>query len=295
MKLSLLGLVALATLVTVRPTFAQTSELYAGETAYEAGRLGEAQQQWLKAAETGNAQAAFDIGLLHDIGEGVPENAEVAFQWYLRAARENLPDGQLNVGVMYDSGRGVAADKKQAAIWYARAAIQGNARAAFNLGQLCQNGEGLNRNPAVARAWYELAARQIPAANARAKALSNQPVGDGQSALMPPTPAWPTSSLKPIAQGDAIQLVWLAPPEPTHVVYFVELGRLREGHFQELASAYAPVSAYATTLSNAGTFAWRVYVVSIDGSEYVASPWSVFVKTADEPEVVSTMPLAPGP
>jgi hypothetical protein len=279
-----------------QPTLAQTTDLQAGEIAYDAGRFGAAQQHWLKAADAGNATAAFDLGLLCDLGQGVPESAETAFRWYLRSADEGLAEAQLNVGVMYDSGRGVAADQARAAIWYARAAIQGNARAAFNIGQLYQNGEGVTRNPAVARAWYELAAGKIPVAGYRARLLTDKPAGEGSRTLIPPVPEWPGSGLAPMASiaGNATQLVWLAPPEPVPVVYFVELRGLAAGHFKELASGYEPVSAFAATLPGAGTFAWRVYAVSVDGSNYVVSPWSVFTKVSDG-TVTFSAPAVPHP
>jgi TPR repeat protein len=127
LRSNLFGWLVLAALVP-QAACAQTQSLQAGQVAFDAANFGAAQHYWLQAANAGDPRAAFDLGLLYDLGEGVPESDEIAFRWYLRAANEGLADAQINVGVMYDSGRGVTANQTLAAIWYARAAVQGNGR-----------------------------------------------------------------------------------------------------------------------------------------------------------------------
>ena len=57
-----------------------------GRSAYAAGRFIDALRIWWPRAEQGDARAAFGLGLLYDLGEGVGQNAPAAYSWYRRAA-----------------------------------------------------------------------------------------------------------------------------------------------------------------------------------------------------------------
>ena len=59
------------------------------------------------AAEQRDADAQFNLGLMFDAGEGVPQNDTEAVRWYRMAAEQGNADAQLNLGDMYDTGRGV--------------------------------------------------------------------------------------------------------------------------------------------------------------------------------------------
>jgi hypothetical protein len=257
---------------------AEAGYLEDGNAAFDAGRYSDARLAWSAAAGAGNAEAAFDIGLLYDLGEGVPESAATAFQWFRRAAEAGLGAAAFNVGVMYDSGRGTPMDRTKAALWYARAATLGEARGAFNLGQLYQYGEGVPHNTAAAIAWYHQAAA-IPEAAVKASALAAQHPTGSAGPLVPPMPSWPVGGRAITLAGPdpAVQLVWTAPVEPHPVRYFVELQARQNGKFNEVSASYVTTSAIAVTLpGDAGDFAWRVYAVAADGSGYAPSPWTRF-------------------
>jgi TPR repeat protein len=55
-------------------------------------------------------------------------------RWYRLAADQGDADAQFNLGVMYDTGRGVPQDDAEAERWYRLAADQGDANAQSNLG-----------------------------------------------------------------------------------------------------------------------------------------------------------------
>ena len=57
-----------------------------GQSAYAAGRFIDALRIWRPRAEEGDARAAFGLGLLYDLGEGVGQDATAAYSWYRRAA-----------------------------------------------------------------------------------------------------------------------------------------------------------------------------------------------------------------
>ena len=57
---------------------------------------------------------------------------------------------QFNLALMYDTGEGVPEDDAEAVRWYRMAAEQGEAAMQFNLGVMCANGEGVPENDAEA-------------------------------------------------------------------------------------------------------------------------------------------------
>jgi TPR repeat protein len=103
------------------------------QRAYDAGRFEEARSTWAPLAEAGDPEAQAGLGLLYDLGQGVPRDAAKAYSWYKRAADAGLARALFNVAVMHDSGTGVPRDTAQAATWYARAAARGHGRAQYNL------------------------------------------------------------------------------------------------------------------------------------------------------------------
>jgi uncharacterized protein len=77
---------------------------------------------------------------------------------YLKAANQGLAVAQFNLGLMYEIGRGVPKDDAQALTWYRRAADQGDANAQFSLGAKYARGQGVARDDAEAHKWRLLAA-----------------------------------------------------------------------------------------------------------------------------------------
>ena len=112
-------------------------------TAYQRGDYATALRLWRPIAEQGGATAQFNLGLMYDNGEGVPENDTEAVRWYRLAAEQGYPDAQNNLGLMYDSGEGVSEDDVEAVRWYRLAAEQGYADAQSNLGVKYAKGEGV--------------------------------------------------------------------------------------------------------------------------------------------------------
>lgn len=80
-------------------------------------------------AEKGYAFAQFNLGVLYDRGQGVPQDNTLAMQWYQKAAEQGLPQAQVNLAIMYEEGQGVPVDKARAYFWYALAEVQGDSQA----------------------------------------------------------------------------------------------------------------------------------------------------------------------
>ena len=85
-------------------------------------------------AEAGDAEAQFNLGVLYNNGDGVPQDDAEAVRWYRLAADQGYADAQYNLGVMYATGEGVPQDDAEALRWYRLAADQGHAGAQHNLG-----------------------------------------------------------------------------------------------------------------------------------------------------------------
>ena len=77
--------------------------------------------------------AQFFLGVMYDIGDGVPENDAEAVKWYRKAAEQGDADAQSNLGFMYDNGRGVPGNDIKAHVWYSMAKTSGNEKAKKNL------------------------------------------------------------------------------------------------------------------------------------------------------------------
>jgi len=115
---------------------------------------------WLRqAAGQGHVAAEVELGVLYRTGDGVPQDDAQAVSWFTKAAGQGSATAQYNVGLMYAKGAGVKVDNAQAIAWFRKAADQGFTLAQFKLGVAYENGEGVTRDPVLAYAHYAIAAR----------------------------------------------------------------------------------------------------------------------------------------
>ena len=92
----------------------------------------EAVNWYRKAAVQGDADAQYNLGVMYDTGEGVPENDVEAVNWYRKAAEQGHASAQFNLGVMYANGAGVPENNIYAYVWFSISAAQGNETAKTN-------------------------------------------------------------------------------------------------------------------------------------------------------------------
>ena len=261
------ALVALAATLALAATasVSRADALSDAQAAFDRGEIERAAELWRELARSGEPEAAFRLGLLHDLGLGPAPDPTEAFGRYLQAAHEGHAAAQFNVGVMLDAGTGPLWSPSAAATWYARSASKGLARAQYNLALLYADGDGLPRNTGLARAWMRRAADTLPAAAERLESL------DG---LEPETPTRPSAPL-PIAGSvvrlpggeRALELVWTAAEQPLGTGYRVELDDAgRPGDAEPI-----PVSAVTLPPPAGNARRWRV--VATRGEDAVASDW----------------------
>ena len=128
-----------------------------GFEAYKAGDFTTAIQEWKPLAEQGDIYCQYNMGLMYDLGQGVPQDYTEAFKWYRKAAEQGVAKAQSTLGVLYIKGDGVLQDYTEAFKWNRKAAEQGDARAQSNLGVMYIKGDGVLQDNVRAHMWANIA------------------------------------------------------------------------------------------------------------------------------------------
>ena len=63
-------------------------------------------EKYQKAADRGDANAQFHLGLYYANGQGVEKNLTEAAKWYRKAAEQGYAKAQCNLGLCYANGQG---------------------------------------------------------------------------------------------------------------------------------------------------------------------------------------------
>lgn len=124
-----LFLLLASSLLTTAPAWAAEGDWDQARTAHERGDYAAEVAIVRPLAEKGYPFAQFNLGVLYDNGQGLPEDNALAMQWYRKAAEQGLPQAQVNLGIMYEQGEGVPSDYVEAYFWYALADTQGDGQA----------------------------------------------------------------------------------------------------------------------------------------------------------------------
>ena len=82
----------------------------------------EVYKEFHKAAEQGNAEAQYHLGLMYYLGKGVVQDDVEAVKWFTKAAQQNHASAQYNLGLTYHNGKGVVQNYVTAVKWYTKAA-----------------------------------------------------------------------------------------------------------------------------------------------------------------------------
>ena len=70
------------------------------------------------------------------------QSKATAAEWYRKAADQGDADAQYKLGLFYENGYGVTQDKEQAMQWYKKAAEQGNESAKSAIDRMQSSGMG---------------------------------------------------------------------------------------------------------------------------------------------------------
>ena len=99
-----------------------------------------------RAAKSGEIQAAYQLGLLYDVGDKVPENRNLAIEYMKQAAESGLKEAQYALAVWTERGYFGEPNVAQAVSLYEQAAEQGHQNAMKSL--IVLYGTGLDGIPA---------------------------------------------------------------------------------------------------------------------------------------------------
>jgi TPR repeat protein len=163
---------------------------FAGTDAYGLTPDPAASLKWLQQASDKESDALVEIGWAHFYGRGVPQNTQLAIDWFARAVAKGNTSGAFAIayacshdptakpdyhcavqwdqtvadrngraanelGWFYEFGRGVPVDFAQALKWYKRAVALGNTDAYDNIGNLYYYGRGVSSDYGQARVWFD--------------------------------------------------------------------------------------------------------------------------------------------
>ena len=92
-------------LVVIEP--ASSVELSDGLSAYRRGNYSTAATKLMPIAARGIPEAQTALGFMYEYGRGVPQDAELAAQWYRCAADQGNAGSLYQLGLMHDKGHGV--------------------------------------------------------------------------------------------------------------------------------------------------------------------------------------------
>ena len=90
-------------------------------------------QFYRTAADKGQAEAQYNLGLIYCTGRGVEQNYTKAADLFLNAADQGHFKAQYFLGRMLEKGIGVRASHTTAIYWYQKSADQGNTKAELAL------------------------------------------------------------------------------------------------------------------------------------------------------------------
>ena len=94
------------------------------------------EQDLLAKAQSGDAQAAYQLALLYDTGDRVPENREQAIYWLQKAEQANLADAQYAMAVWAERNYFGTASQDLVLPMYEAAARQGHLNAMKSLANI---------------------------------------------------------------------------------------------------------------------------------------------------------------
>ena len=126
--------------------------------AQAAPKAAEPAKNLFEEANSGDAEAQFDLAVRYAEGSATERNYELAAQWYGKAAEQGLAVAEYRLASLYEKGLGVGQDMQRAKKLYQRAAEKGNTRAMYNLGVLAVESNDGKPNYASAALWFGKAA-----------------------------------------------------------------------------------------------------------------------------------------
>lgn len=132
------------------------------QEGYEAVRNGNPEQGHAilqPLAEGGDADAQYAVALLYREGWGVEKNMKTAAGYYQKSAEQDHRDAMFEMGWLHQTGEGgLVQDYGKSAKWYQKSAEKGHPAAMYGIASFYYNGMGVERDTATAMSWYQKSA-----------------------------------------------------------------------------------------------------------------------------------------
>ena len=112
--------------------------------------LGVAFDYFKNAADQGDANGIYNVGMCYQHGLGIPKDDKKAFDCFCRAAEKEHPAAINNIGRFFREGRVVPKDLEMSAQWFEKSASYDNAYGLLNFALALQKGEGVAQDEARA-------------------------------------------------------------------------------------------------------------------------------------------------
>ena len=119
-----------------------------------------------KAADLGDPDAQYNVGIMYGNGDGIPKNYKLSFDMLKSSAESGNINALMSIANRYDAGSyGVNRDIERAFNLYSIAADIGYSEAQYNLGSMYEKGDGTKKNEDKSIEWYTKSAMNgyIPA------------------------------------------------------------------------------------------------------------------------------------
>lgn len=113
----------------------------------------------IKLAETGDANAQYQLAVNYWDGLNIDIDYTLAAKWWMKAAEQEYEEAYFPLAWMYEQGLGgLSKDNALAAKWYKKAAESGDGEAQTTLAWMYANGSGVEQSYHQAYVWYSVAA-----------------------------------------------------------------------------------------------------------------------------------------
>jgi TPR repeat protein len=118
--------------------------------------LADASRFFQFAADKGNPAAQANLADMYRLGDGVPKNPDLAFQWAMKSSEKKWPAGLNQLGILFRDGVGVRQDSERAIALFKEAATSNKSPISYsNIGRMYYVGTGIPVNIPEARKWFE--------------------------------------------------------------------------------------------------------------------------------------------
>lgn len=191
---------------------APAQSVKAGIEAWQKADYAHAVEIWRPLAETGDADAEFNLGQAYRLGRGVKLDLGSAQTWLERAASQGHVDAQTTLGLLL-FGNG---NQAEGAKWLKQAADKGEPRALLIFGTALFNGDGVAQDRVLGYAYVSRAAAQglEPAKSTLAQMDQVMPLAErkkGVAIAMNKA----TAQVKPPAKASRTQTAKATPKNPS--------------------------------------------------------------------------------